>query len=171
MKRLYFYCAVEMKQPDTMTEPSPKAHGRPRHHHPTAPIGGQKLLSGHSRIEAPTGGKRPAKVPIKPEGPESRTAHYQVGDIRSYLFNNITFYRAFLQSPHSRLPPRLPPPLLPGWMSRKSKPGGHQDRLSADNPLPARTGFFCLIQRIKSFSARILQRVSLRLSLQEYGDA
>ncbi len=119
----------------------------------------------------PTGGKRPAKVPIKPEGPESRTAHYQIGDIRSYLFNNITFYRAFLQSPHSRLPTRLPPPLLPGWMSRKSKPGGHQDRLSADNPLPARTGFFCLIQHIKSFSARILQRVSLRLSLQEYGDA
>lgn len=44
-------------------------------------------------------------MPIKPEGPESRTAHYQVGDIRSYLFNNITFYCAFLQSPHSRLPP------------------------------------------------------------------
>ena len=59
--------AVEMKQPDTMTEPNPKAHGRPRHHHPTAPIGGQKILSGHSRIEAPTGGKRPTKVPIKPE--------------------------------------------------------------------------------------------------------
>ena len=37
--------------------------------------------------------------------------------------------------------------------------------------LPARTGFFCLIQHIKSFSARILPRVSLRLSLQEYGDA
>ena len=75
-------------------------------------------------------------------GPESRTAHYQVGDIRSYLFNNITFYRAFLQSPHSRLPTRLPPPLLPGWISRKSKPGGHQDRPGADNPLPPVPAFF-----------------------------
>ena len=51
----------------------------------------------------PTGCKRLAKVPTKPEGPESRTARYQIGDIRSYLFNNITFYGAFLQSPHSRL--------------------------------------------------------------------
>ena len=171
MKRLYFHHAVEMKQPDTMTEPTPKAHGRPRHHHPTAPIGGQKILSGHSRIEAPTGGKRPAKVPIKPEGSESRTAHYQIGDIRSYLFNNITFYRAFLQSPHSRLPTRLPPPLLPGWMSRKSKPGGAPRPPRCGYPPSARIGFFCLIQRIKSFSACILQRVSLRLSLQGYGDA
>lgn len=123
------------------------------------------------RSKIPTVKCRPPTGCKRPEGPESRTARYQIGDIRSYLFNNITFYRAFLQSPHSRLPTRLPPPLLPGWMSRKSKPGGHQDRLGADNPLPARTGFFCLIQRIKSFSARILQRVSLRLSLQEYGDA
>ena len=104
-------------------------------------------------------------------GPESRTAHYQVGDIRSYLFNNITFYRTFLQSPHSRLPTRLPPPLLPGWMSRKSKPGGAPRPPRCGYPPSARIGFFCLIQRIKSFSACILQRVSLRLSLQGYGDA
>lgn len=55
----------------------------------------------------PTGCKRPAKVPTKPEGPESRTARYQIGDIRSYLFNNITFYGAFLQSPTAAFPPAV----------------------------------------------------------------
>ena len=40
-------------------------------------------------------------------GPESRTARYQIGDIRSYLFNNITFYGAFLQSPTAAFPPAV----------------------------------------------------------------
>lgn len=78
---------------------------------PEAPTGGQgqTFKDTHSEVSTPpTGCKRPAKVPTKPEGPESRTARYQIDDIRSYLINNITFYGAFLQSPTAAFPPTVP---------------------------------------------------------------
>lgn len=53
--------------------------------------------------------KKPAKKrsPYSPDRRGTRGTHYQVGDIRSYLFNNIIFYSLFLQSPHKCFP--VPP--------------------------------------------------------------
>lgn len=53
--------------------------------------------------------RNPAKKrsPYSPDRRGTHGTHYQVGDIKSYLFNNITFYSLFLQSPHKCFP--VPP--------------------------------------------------------------
>ena len=62
-------------------------------------------------IDTPTraNGRKPAKKrsPYSPGRRGTRGTHYQVGNIRSYLFNNITVYSFFLQSPRKRFP--VPP--------------------------------------------------------------
>ena len=82
-------------------------------------------------IDTPTraNGRKPAKKrsPYSPGRRGTRGTHYQVGDIRSYLFNNITVYSFFLQSPRKRfsVPPASCRPASGLDVSKEASPAGH----------------------------------------------
>lgn len=84
----------------------------------------------NAAIDTPTraNGRKPAKKrsPYSPGRRGTRGTHYQVGNIRSYLFNNITVYSFFLQSPRKRFsgPACLLPPCFRIGCFERSKPGG-----------------------------------------------
>ena len=81
-------------------------------------------------IDTPTraNGRKPAKKrsPYSPGRRGTRGTHYQVGNIRSYLFNNITVYSFFLQSPRKRfsVPPASCRPASGLDVSKEASPAG-----------------------------------------------
>lgn len=87
------------------------------------------LLNAPTDTPTRANGRNPAKKrsPYSPDRRGTRGTHYQVGDIRSYLFNNITFYSLFLQSPHKCFP--VPPascrPASGLDVSKEASPAGH----------------------------------------------
>ena len=97
-------------------------------------------------IDTPTraNGRKPAKKrsPYSPGRRGTRGTHYQVGDIRSYLFNNITVYSFFLQSPRKRFP--VPPascrPASGLDVSKEASPAGTMTSPAGHTPtgLPLR---------------------------------
>lgn len=81
-------------------------------------------------------------TPYSPGRRGTRGTHYQVGNIRSYLFNNITVYSFFLQSPRKRfsVPPASCRPASGLDVSKEASPAGTMTSPAGHTPtgLPLR---------------------------------